>query len=105
MPIRNEKKILPNFASTQCNKTQVIAYNIGKPGFALVSKLDIHHECIEEPSKIGNVNDLFINKAKLLLILTSKGHVLTYDTSIGCHLLKCHALNTHLVKFINETPR
>ena len=103
--ISNEKKILSNFACTESNKSQIIAFGIGTSSIALVSKLDVEHEHIE--SKFGNINDLMANKLKHLMILTSRGHVLVYDTSIGCQLLKTHVLDSHpiAVKFLHENTR
>ena len=58
--ISNEKKILPNFASTESNKSQIIAFGIGNSSIALVSKFDVEHEYIEK--KYGKINDLMTNK-------------------------------------------
>ena len=58
--ISNEKKILPNFASTESNKSQIIAFGIGNSSIALVSKIDVEYEYIEK--KYGKINDLMTNK-------------------------------------------
>ena len=69
---------MPNFASTESNKSQIIAFGIGNSSIALVSKVDVEHEYIEK--KFGKINDLMTNKLKNLMILTSHGCVLAYDT-------------------------
>ena len=69
---------MPNFASTESNKSQIIAFGIGNSSIALVSKFDVEHEYIEK--KFGKINDLMTNKLKNLMILTSHGCVLAYDT-------------------------
>ena len=103
--ISNEKRILPNFGCTESNKSQIIAFGAGNNSIALVSKVDVEHEQIE--AKFGKINDLMTNKIKHLLILTSHGCVLVYDTSLGCQLLRTHVLDSHPipVKFLYENSR
>ena len=101
MPISDQQRILPNYAFTQANKSQIIAYAPGSSSITLVSKIDIEHEYLD--AKFGHIHDIATNRIKLLLVFSTKGQVLVYETSKGCQLMKTASLNCHSFKFLKET--
>ena len=94
----NENRLLPNFSVVESNKSLIIAFSIGTSSVALVSKVGTEYEHID--NKFGRIYDVLTNKYKQLLVLTSKGNCLQYDTSFHCQILNTFNMNAYPSRFL-----